>query len=84
LNDNDPRAVFQVTLQAEPWPGPVDSRLKRALKCLKRSFGFKVVTYRQLPPEPPKTDAPGPPNGPGGGVGPGGAGFGVFCTFRHV
>jgi hypothetical protein len=53
----DPPAEFLVRLRALPdrVPGPV--RLRRALKCLLRSFGLRAVRVEPLPAEPGASQA---------------------------
>ena len=58
-----PRESFIVTLTDaapnDPDAGPLPARLKRALKCLLRSFGLRCTRIANAPPSTP--DAPGDP-----------------------
>jgi hypothetical protein len=44
----EPRQTFRLTVRPEPWSTPVTVRLRRALKVLLRSFGFRVVAVEQV------------------------------------
>jgi hypothetical protein len=41
------RPVFELRIQSTPCDTPVEMRLKRALKCLLRSFNFRVLSLTQ-------------------------------------
>ena len=53
------RPRYRIDLQAEASTVPAHVRLKRALKCLLRSFGFKAQRVEHLQPEAPVLPAVG-------------------------
>jgi hypothetical protein len=42
--------AVRLTLVAQPDPAPADVRLRRALKCLLRSFGLRCVEVVEVSP----------------------------------
>jgi hypothetical protein len=58
MGDNDPQdrsPDFRIVLRPLPGGSPVDVRLKRALKCLLRAFGFRALQVVEVKP----SDRPG-------------------------
>ncbi len=51
---DDSQHDVRLTLRAVPgWHGPPLVRLRRAMKCLLRSFGWRMVAVENLPDETP-------------------------------
>lgn len=42
---------FTITIEAAPGPTPAIARLRRLLKALLRSFGFRCVSVQQSRPD---------------------------------
>jgi hypothetical protein len=43
--------TFRLVLRSLPSKGPVEVRLRRALKCLQRAFGLKCIRVEEVPVE---------------------------------
>ncbi len=66
MSDREQRPVFELRIQSLPDPdGTETSRLKRLLKSMQRSYGFRCLSIAQINKEPPDSGTlPSPSKSP--------------------